>query len=219
MNCTDVENLLYDYVTERLHNEEREAVKAHLKTCEICRAKLSTVQKTIPLLDHWPPPTLLPDFADQVLQRIYTHEKSLWQRITEKLFFPIHTKLPLELLAVSALVFLVVVVYRGGPAPEIEKTPRGITIETQIVKAKRPITIETKHIDSTLTKLLELIKANNGYLVRRKPVEEGIEVALSIEQDKEKALLQGLIQLGKVEMEKEGYKDGDGNIVIILRKR
>ena len=44
-------------------------------------------------------------------------------------------------------------------------------------------------------------------------------MALSIEQDKEKALLQGLIQLGKVEMEKEGYKDGDGNIVIILRQR
>ena len=219
MNCNDIENLLYDYVTERLDGAELKAVEAHLKTCEICKVTLSMVQKTIPLLDHWTPPTLPSDFSDQVLERIYTDEKTLWQKIIDKIFFPIHIKVPLEALAVSALAFLVIVVYRGGPAPEVEKISREITIETQIVKARRPITIETKHIDSTSAKLLELIKANNGHIVRRKPVDGGIEVTISIEQDREKTLLQGLTQLGKVEMEKEGHKDGDGNIVIILRKR
>lgn len=218
MNCDDVENVLYDYVTQRLDEAELKAVEDHLKTCEICKVTLKMMEETIPLLDHWNPPRLSEGFTDRVLANIHAKEKSLWQKITDKLFFPIHIKLPLEALAVSALAFLVIVVYRGGPVPKVEKTPKGITIETQIVKAKRPITIETKNIDSTLTKLLELIKANNGYVVRRKPVEVGMEVTFRLESNKEESLFKGLTQLGKVRMEKEGYKDGDGNIVIILRK-
>lgn len=219
MNCNDVENLLYDFATARLDDEARESVEVHLKTCEICKGKLNTVQETLPILDYWTPPSLPIDFSVRVIEEIDTRAKPFWQKIIDKMFFPMHYKIPLEGLAVTALIFLAVIIYKGGPTPDIQTTPKGVTIETQIVRVKNPIIIETENTNSALTELLEVIKANEGSLVRREPVEEGVEVTFRIARDKEETLLEGVGQLGRVQMEKEGYKDAEGNILIILRKR
>jgi hypothetical protein len=210
MNCDDIKNLLYEYATKCLDEAELEAVEAHLKECEICKIELSMLQETIPLLDYWTPPDLSKDFTDRVLANIQAEKKSLWQKIIEALV-PVRTKFPLEALAAGALVLMVIVVYKIGFTPEIDKTPRQITIESHVVTAKNPIVIESENTDFTLTKLTELIKAHNGRLLGSRTVEGGTEAILSIEQEKERLLLKALSELGKAQMAKDGYKDSDKN--------
>lgn len=218
MNNRHVDSLLYDYATKRLENEEREVVESHLKTCEVCHAKLETMQATLPLLDHWTPESLPEGFADRVLEKLSVQKASLWQRMLDKLSFPFRYKLALQGLAVAIVICIAIIAYKGGFEPTGDRTPKEVVIDTGFVPAQNPIKIGTKNIDSTLDRLVELLKENDGSLVRRRPVPLGVEITLRFEPNKEEAFLRRLRDLGRLEMKKEGYKDGDGNIVIVLRK-
>ena len=218
MNCNDIDNLLYDYLTERLNPGERKNMEAHLETCELCRGNLAIMRETLPLLDYWTPPEVSEGFADRVLANISPQKEPLWERVKEKIFFPIHIKLPVHAFAAAAVIFLVVFAYRSAFTPEIDTIPRKLTIETRIISAKAPIIIETPDIDSAFSRLMELVQAHDGRIVRKKPVEVGMQVTLSVQGEKGEGLLYDLSQLGKVSVEKEEYKDSEGNIVIILRE-
>lgn len=213
MKCIDVENILYDYVSGRIENDKREVLEAHLRECQACKIRSDIVRETIPVLNHWAPPELPRDFADRILEKIYPREKTWWQNFKDKLFFPRQWKA----VALTAVVCLIVLVYTYEFGPKVDKIPRQVTIETEIAPAKNPIIIDTEeNIDSAFARLKELMKAHNGNLIRRRPVEAGLEVSVGIEQEREETFLQDLSEFGKVEI-KEGYKDSDGNIVIILR--
>lgn len=217
MDCTEIQDLLYDYVTGHLDEKERDSMKSHLEMCDACKDKWAIMKKSLSLLDDWVHPTLPSNFAEKVLEKIHAQKKPFWEKFVEKLFFPMVIKIPLEGIAVAVLIFGIIMAYRGGTIPELEKTPRGIIIGTQVTDAKNPIIIETPDIQSAFARLIETIKANHGHLVRRKPIDAGIKVTLRIEKDKEKDLLKGLTQLGKVRRGKNGYKDKEGNIVVILK--
>ena len=218
MNCNDIDNVLYDYITDRLNLEEHENVDAHLKTCEICMGNMAIMRETLPLLDSWTPPEVSEGFADRVLANISPQKEPLWERVKEKIFFPIHIKLPVHAFAAAAVIFLVVFAYRSAFTPEIDTIPRKLTIETRIISAKIPIIIETPDIDSAFSRLMELVQAHDGRIVRKKPVDGGMEVTLSVQREKEETLFHDFSQLGKVNVEKGEYKDSEGNIVIILRE-
>jgi len=218
MNCNDINNLLYDYITGRLNDEVRENVDAHLKTCEMCKGDLAIMRETLPLIDHWDPPEVSEGFADRVLRNIRPQKEPLWERIKEKISFPIRINLPVQAFAAAALIFLAVFVYRSAFIPEIDKIPRKLTIETGIIAAKTPIIIETEDIDSAFSKLKELVETHKGRLVRRKPMNGNMELTFNVPMENEERVVFELSQLDKVRIQKQGYKDSEGNIVIILRE-
>jgi hypothetical protein len=218
MNCNDIDKLLYDYITGRLNDEEHENVDAHLESCEVCRGNLVMMQETLPLMDYWTPPEVSPGFADRVLKTIRPQKKPLWQQIKDKICFPIPIKLPIPALAAAALVVLVVFVSKVTFTPKIHTISRKLDIETHLTPAKFPIMVNTDNIDTGFSKLKELVQAHDGRIVRKKPVQGGMQVTLSIRREKEQGLLHDFSQLGKVSIEKGEYKDSEGNIVIILRK-
>ncbi|NQT33315.1 MAG: zf-HC2 domain-containing protein [Candidatus Omnitrophica bacterium] len=45
MNCNDIENLLFEYVSGRLDEKNRQIVADHLKTCPTCCAELAVIEK------------------------------------------------------------------------------------------------------------------------------------------------------------------------------
>ena len=51
-----------------------------------------------------------------------------------------------------------------------------MAIDTGFIPAQNPIKIGTNNIDSTLDRLVELRKKNDGSLVRRRPVPSGVEI-------------------------------------------
>jgi hypothetical protein len=115
------------------------------------------------------------------------------------------------------MVLLALTIYRNF-VPEIDRRPRDFKVMTGLVEAKSPVIIETKDVGEAFDKLKELIQTHQGHLVRRKPVDSGMEVTFRVSQEKEEGFFKDINLLGKVKKEKEGYKDGDGNMVILLKK-
>jgi serpin B len=112
MNCKDIEELLYDYASKRLEGKDKELVDNHLKTCELCRDKLLTVEKTLPVLDYWSTQTLPADYSERVLKEIFEKKTTFWQRFINTLSPPIHIQIPVKGLAVVALVCSALISYK-----------------------------------------------------------------------------------------------------------
>jgi hypothetical protein len=109
MECVKVKERLSDYIEGFLSAEEKKLFVEHLGSCGKCSEILSDLRKTIKHLhgleEVEPPPWMTQKVMASVREEAETR-KGLWQR----LFYPIHIKLPLEavgvvLVAVTALYF------------------------------------------------------------------------------------------------------------------
>jgi serpin B len=112
MNCREIEELLYDYASKRLGGKDKEVVEAHLKTCDLCRDALLTIEKTLPVLDYWSTQTLPADYSERVLKEIFEKKTTFWQRFINTLSPPIHIQIPVKGLAVVALVCSALISYK-----------------------------------------------------------------------------------------------------------
>jgi predicted anti-sigma-YlaC factor YlaD len=105
--CTEYEALLEDHLTGSLGGPDALRLFEHLKSCDRCRAALSHVAGSIPLLRvAEPTPDPGPGFARLVMARIRTereeHQRGLWQQIIP---------FAMRLAATAALVFVGLVTY------------------------------------------------------------------------------------------------------------
>jgi hypothetical protein len=224
MDCKDIKELLYEFLTNRLNKELFQEVNEHLITCKRCQEDLQELRSTLSLLNEWKAPELSAGFRARVMEAIEERAERrhvpVFERIMNKVFRPYYLKLPLEGLAVAAMVVFALTLHKSFIS-EIEKTDRtqrGFEFAQKVTEAKKPIVVETGDIDKAMAQLLEIIQSHRGKLVRRKPVDSGMEMRFKLEKHEEEGFFKDLNQLGKVKKEKEGYKDGDGNIVVLLRK-
>lgn len=222
MECKEIKELLYEFVTNRLGKEDFQLVEEHLKTCQGCQKESKELKDTLLLLNGWKIPELSPDFRAKVMNaiegRVERKQVPLLDRILNKIFRPYYLKLPLQGLAVAAMIFLAFTIYRGF-VPEPDRGERGFQITTKIIEAKSPIIVETENFEKSFSKLKDIIQTYHGSLVRRRPVEGGMEVTFKVEKEQEENILKELDELGKVQKREEGFKDSDGNIVIVLRRK
>lgn len=218
MKCEEVKDLLYEFITGRLEHNNLTRVEGHIKDCKACRQDAKKMRHTLNLVNEVKPPPLSADFKEKVMQRIHDlpmPPKPLFQRIKERIQVP-YIKWPLEgMVAAAAIVLLTLAIYRGL-TPEVKTIPR--EIEITATEVKNPIVIETRDIDSSFTQLKGLIQLHNGRLIRSRTIEGGIEVIFRVEKGEEEGLFKDLSELGKVQKEEEGYKDVEGNIVLVLKK-
>lgn len=221
MNCNEIKEVLYDFLTDRLSKEDLQKIKAHVDTCKSCEKDLEVLRGTLTLLDKWKPPELSPAFRVSVLEALEERKSqkpaAVVKRMIEWLLQPQHLKRPLQGLAVAAMVLLVITVYRGLNPVE-DRTIRDVPSPVIVIEAKKPIAIETDDVSGAFDKLKRLIEIHEGSMVRRRPVEGGMEVTIKSDKDTEEKFLESLGQLGSVKKETEGFKDGDGNIVVTIRK-
>ena len=107
MNHDDMQEKLSAYMDDKVSTQERLAIEDHLAGCGECRKALEELRKTVAHLKDLeqvePPAWMTQKIMAQVRAKAESR-KSIWQ----KLFFPLHVKLPLE--AVTAL-FCVVIGY------------------------------------------------------------------------------------------------------------
>jgi anti-sigma factor RsiW len=107
MNHDDMQEKLSAYMDDAVSTQERSAMEDHLAGCAECRKALEELRKTVAQLknlEQVEPPTWLTQKIMAQVRSKAESRKSIWQ----KLFFPLHVKLPLE--AVTAL-FCVVIGY------------------------------------------------------------------------------------------------------------
>ena len=112
MKCVDVKEMLSAYIDDILPTDENVVVDEHLKSCAACRKVLTDLKKTIKELQNIKEVEPPPWFEKQVMTRIKAESKSS-KRIIERLFFPLHIKLPLEALATIAIVATSIYLYKA----------------------------------------------------------------------------------------------------------
>jgi len=222
MDCKEVKEVLYDVLTHRLKDDDLQKVNAHITQCENCQKNLEELRGTLALLDTWKTPKLSPGFRASVLESIDERESrrpaGVIKRMLEWILQPPRLKRPLQGLAVVAMILLAFTVYRGlSPGPD--RTMRDLPSPVKVIGAENPIVVEVKNVDEALDGLKRIIEVHHGSLVRRRPVEETLEVTFTLHGEREESLIGDLGQLGTVHTIKPGFKDGEGNLVVVLKKK
>lgn len=108
MECNDVQEKLSAYVEGIISHDEKMLIDEHLTLCQKCCESLADLKKTVEYihnLEDVEPPTWL---TQKIIARIRSEAKSD-KRILQKLFYPLHIKLPIE--AVAVIVIAVTALY------------------------------------------------------------------------------------------------------------
>jgi hypothetical protein len=223
MNCNNVKELLYEYITESLQGDDLIKVKKHLEGCENCRSEAEKITRTVKLLDEVKPPPLSTNFKASVLRRVQTlplPPKPVWQRIKEHLM-PYLTPAPTPAFMKGLAVAVVLLVAAAIFIPEIlhQREQNWKDIDIKLHEVKNPIIIATDESEKALDQLKVLIHAHDGSVLQTIWVEQGIQVLFSVSPEEESSLLNDLSSLGSVFMEQEGYKDAKGNIGVVLQEK
>jgi anti-sigma factor RsiW len=94
MNHNEIRHMLSEYIDGAVSPEDRTAIEEHLKTCERCSDALKELRQTVAVIrtvEELDPPAFM---TQKIMAkvRVEAAKKSWFNR----LFFPLHIKLPLE---------------------------------------------------------------------------------------------------------------------------
>jgi hypothetical protein len=126
MNDKEIRDLLHDYVRGHVGEEQKKEIESALAASDSLKQEIARVRAYYGALDDMGQVRASDDFLDKVHERIQRRQQThgvLW-----KLFFPLHIKVPLELVGVAATVLLIVFLYNPYrsqlPAPAGTYTAR-----------------------------------------------------------------------------------------------
>jgi hypothetical protein len=111
MNCQEIQNLLPGYWENLLSSEERSVIDSHLPLCPLCRRSLVDLKDTENLLKKLKEVEPPPFFEQRILSRV-REEAGQKKGILQKLFFPIHIKIPIQAMATVLIAVLAVYIYQ-----------------------------------------------------------------------------------------------------------
>jgi len=183
MERSKIREKLSDYLDGFVSSEEKRFIDEHLMSCESCRESLSDLRKTVnhvQNLQEIEPPQWL---TERIMARVRS-ESQPKKRILEKLFYPLHIKLPIE--AVAAVLVVVISIYmfkaflpeiKPETHTEVLKAPSENRAPETLSREKDKITSENKPAPA---KLLE------QPMIAEEPI---IETGKSKEKSKRSALL------------------------------
>lgn len=108
MGCNEVQKRLSAYIEGSISAEEKVLIDKHLKACQRCNESLADLRKTVEYLqklEEVEPPSWL---TQKVMTRVRS-EAEPKRGILQKVFFPLHIKLPIE--AVAAILIAITTIY------------------------------------------------------------------------------------------------------------
>ncbi len=132
MECSNIQEKLSAYTESIVSSEEKLLIEEHLKSCQKCSKSLAELRKTVKYaqnLDEIEPPQWL---TQKIMARVRSEvvatrfraepKKGLFQ----KLFYPLHIKLPIEAFAAIAIVITAVYIFKTiQPEMKVVQTPTG----------------------------------------------------------------------------------------------
>jgi len=137
MQCNDIQEKLSAYMDGDISSEERMLIDEHLKSCQQCNETLAELTKTteyVRNLGDIEPPAWLTQKIMTKIRSEAGREKSIWQ----KLFYPLHIKLPVEAAVAVLLAVTTIYIFRTmqpeiklANAPVEEMTPQMTLKETK----------------------------------------------------------------------------------------
>jgi hypothetical protein len=109
MNDREIRESLHDYVRGLLGDKEKKEIEAAIVSSASLKKELERVRAYYKALDEMEPVRASGDFLEKVHARIQA--QTGLAGLVKKLFFPLHIKVPLEAVGVTATVLLVVLLY------------------------------------------------------------------------------------------------------------
>jgi len=146
MDCSNANKILSENIEGNGTPEQQVLIEEHLQSCEQCRLYAADIKKTIETLhalDEIEPPAWL---TAKAMKKIRTESKpgKTW---IERLFFPLHVKLPIEAFAAFLITVAAIFIYKNmGPElqqmevqPSAPATPSILAVpEKEMQKEERP---------------------------------------------------------------------------------
>lgn len=120
MDCREIQEKLSAFIEEELSRGEKSQVEGHHKTCSKCSLALEDLRKTIVLtksIGEEEPPAWL---RQKVMARV-REEAAPKKGILQKLFFPLHIKVPIEIFATIAITLTAFYVFKSVE-PDLKQT-------------------------------------------------------------------------------------------------
>lgn len=131
MECNNIQERLSAYIEGVISPEEKILIDEHLKSCQRCNESLAELKRTIEYvqdLEDIEPPVWL---TQKVVARIRSEVKPK-KGILQKLFYPLHIKLPIEAAAVFLIAVTAIYIFKTiQPEVKLAKVPSE-EITTQI---------------------------------------------------------------------------------------
>jgi hypothetical protein len=199
MQCRRVEENLSAYIDNQLDTEDRIHIEEHLRTCQKCSLSLEELKKTIAcvqkLEDVEPPPWL----TQKVMGRIKGQAKAE-KGILRKLFYPLHIKIPVEILATLAIVVVAFYVFRSVE-PEIKRMKKpsqehAVITQDEQAESKADTFFEQKKVPDRVPEPLQQGLDKKGGIVSEekqekkplsiKPEEEASAVYRTLDEESER---------------------------------
>jgi anti-sigma factor RsiW len=140
---SDIQKLLSAYCGNDLSTGDRIMVEEHLSECPICRAELADLQITTRLIRTTPEVESPPWMTVRIMARI-REEKASRRSWLKNLFFPLHIKIPLEVMALLVVCvsgyYMSRTVETELKAPSVlQDAPPAAPVEDKPVKRAMPI--------------------------------------------------------------------------------
>jgi hypothetical protein len=180
---------------------------------------LEQAKKTVKLLERWEPPPPSEGFEERLRSAILAYEPppTLWQRWVG--FFGRSWR-PLVPIAGLVVLVLAVVVARwsGTDGTVSEPGDKDVSLSLGVAPASAPLEMRVADRAAALESMSSTLTALGGRLVRRRSVGDALEVTCTVPAQNEAAFLDALPTLGQDSKLGTAYKDGAGNIVVLLRQ-
>jgi hypothetical protein len=171
MECGDIQEKLSAYMEGIISSEEKVLIDEHLKACGKCNGALTDLKKTLEhvqdLEEVEPPPWL----TGKVMARLRS-EGVPKRGIFQRLFYPIHIKLPIEALATILIAVATIYVFKTiQPEMEPAKAPPPQITSRMLVqeKEKTPALDEGEPLPAKPRE--EFMRAEEREISPRKPLE------------------------------------------------
>jgi hypothetical protein len=142
MKCQDIQQKLSAYAEGIVPHEEKILIEEHLKSCPKCNESLASLRKTIDYvhsLEDVEPPAWL----TQKVMAIIKAEVQSKKGIIQKLFYPLHIKLPLEAVVTALIAVITVYIFKTmQPEMKLAQAPS----EHETVIARSPSKVDDEAI-------------------------------------------------------------------------
>ncbi|MFX0202155.1 MAG: DUF2275 domain-containing protein [Candidatus Hodarchaeota archaeon] len=137
MECTDIQEKLSAYMEGMISPEEKVLFDEHLKMCRKCNESLAELKKTLEYVRNLeeiePPPWL----TKKVMTSVRS-EAEARRGILQRLFYPLHIKLPIEALATIVMAVVTIYVFKTiQPEVELAKAPPAKVTARTVLQEKK----------------------------------------------------------------------------------
>ena len=170
MECSQIKELLSDYMDGILDKETADLVEKHLETCKDCREELASLRAISEELSSLESVEAPADFLNKVHERI--EQRSWVSRVVRRLLVPTRFKIPFQLATAAAMAVLVFSLFN---VMQSEKQIVGVPFQSKKAKTDKPPatdSLEPAPVERTYQAQPALQKAvMPEKLAERKPIE------------------------------------------------